>query len=456
MNASRISVGTIKRALLAAMTCAALAFAQSVPETPTLSFSWLGYVVITVAKDSVFNLSIDATLTSAKAGVDTIFSEGFEKSAHSFTMVNGSQTNKWFVGTAAAKSGTKSAYIVSGNGTANNYDVESQSVVHMYSDVAFPLSSSPYALSFDWKGEGEPSYDYLRVFTIETSSTPPTAGTQLPTSSLLGTTYQGQSDWQEVNNISLVAAANSGYTKRLVFSWRNDGGHGTQPPAAVDNIKITYPIHSTLSYQWYQNAANSNTGGTPLTGATKAYFVVPTASLGPIYYYVAVTNTVEGQTATATSDPFAVTVEKSPAPSPQGVTVEFRTRDTVKLAAISGYQYSKDAGVNWQNNSLFTGLKADSMYIFYQRIAETETTKPSTMASAYVRTSAYPGYGTAESPFQISKPDHLAQLAFFVNSGNYGYDTAQYKLMANIDISEIEDEGGGGGLGRRWEPARLL
>lgn len=47
----------------------------------------------------------------------------------------------------------------------------------------------------------------------------------------------------------------------------------------------------TLSYQWYRNTENSNTGGTEIDGATERSYSVPTDVPGTFYYYVEITNT---------------------------------------------------------------------------------------------------------------------------------------------------------------------
>ncbi|PKO14105.1 MAG: hypothetical protein CVU39_16140 [Chloroflexi bacterium HGW-Chloroflexi-10] len=47
----------------------------------------------------------------------------------------------------------------------------------------------------------------------------------------------------------------------------------------------------TLSYQWYSNTTNSNTGGTLVDGATSASFEIPTGlEVGTYYYYVVVSS----------------------------------------------------------------------------------------------------------------------------------------------------------------------
>jgi hypothetical protein len=48
----------------------------------------------------------------------------------------------------------------------------------------------------------------------------------------------------------------------------------------------------TLSYQWYSNAANSNSGGTIISGATRASYTTPVMNVeDAFYYYCVITNT---------------------------------------------------------------------------------------------------------------------------------------------------------------------
>jgi hypothetical protein len=67
-----------------------------------------------------------------------------------------------------------------------------------------------------------------------------------------------------------------------------------------------------LSYQWYWNTQNSNTGGTMIVEATSVTFTPPTSIPGTTYYYVIVTNTNNSardkKTAAVTSGTAAVTV----------------------------------------------------------------------------------------------------------------------------------------------------
>lgn len=65
-----------------------------------------------------------------------------------------------------------------------------------------------------------------------------------------------------------------------------------------------------LTYQWYSNTTNSNTGGTLINGATNASYTFPVSTLGTYYYYVVVSNSCNA--ATATSEVSTVTVDNAP------------------------------------------------------------------------------------------------------------------------------------------------
>jgi hypothetical protein len=197
--------------------------------------------------DPDWHVTLSGKITSSNAPVPvttTRFNEDFE-GTNSFTIVNSTQPNQWWVGTVTNNGGTKSAYISNTSGSTNNYNTSSTSVVHMYRDVTFPANATGnFTLSFNWKGAGESGYDYLTVHLVETTTTL-TAGTALTINSI-GSSYQGYgSTWQTVN-INLSAATYAGTTKRLVFTWRNDGVAGTNPPVAIDNITLTGTVPGSV------------------------------------------------------------------------------------------------------------------------------------------------------------------------------------------------------------------
>jgi hypothetical protein len=71
-----------------------------------------------------------------------------------------------------------------------------------------------------------------------------------------------------------------------------------QPASAVIYAGSTFSLSvtaagcGTLSYQWYSNSSDLNSGGTPIDGAVSAKLTVPSGTVGTVYYYCVVTNTV--------------------------------------------------------------------------------------------------------------------------------------------------------------------
>jgi len=105
-------------------------------------------------------------------------------------------------------------YLGISTGTGNTYNISSPSITHIYKDITFPVSSSDFNLSFDFKGVGENNYDYMTVKYSNTSSIP-TEGSRF-NGTLLGS-YSVSSGWSR-KNITLPVADFSGKTIRLVAS----------------------------------------------------------------------------------------------------------------------------------------------------------------------------------------------------------------------------------------------
>ncbi|MDR2922093.1 MAG: SUMF1/EgtB/PvdO family nonheme iron enzyme [Treponema sp.] len=57
-------------------------------------------------------------------------------------------------------------------------------------------------------------------------------------------------------------------------------------------IEASVSDNGILSYQWYSNTMNDNSGGIIISGATGTNYTPPTNKKGVIYYYVVVTNTI--------------------------------------------------------------------------------------------------------------------------------------------------------------------
>lgn len=115
-----------------------------------------------------------------------------------------------------------------------------------------------------------------------------------------------------------------------------------------------------LSYQWYSNTTNSNTGGTLIADAVSSTYIAPTTVAGTRYYYVVISNNgqscAEGRTA-----PIQVNIS-NPANGgtiSQGRTICSGNTTTVTLTGYTGtiqwQQSSTNATGSWSNVSTGTG-----------------------------------------------------------------------------------------------------
>ncbi|MDD2964856.1 MAG: BNR-repeat neuraminidase N-terminal domain-containing protein [Bacteroidales bacterium] len=210
----------------------------------TANYNYSYYVRANCGGGDYSDWSVVKNFSTTQVPATLAFTEDFETGFGNWTVINGTQTNKWVAGTAVAHGGTQSAYISNDAGVTNAYTITSSSTVHIYRDITFPAGADGYALSFWWKGLGETSlYDYLRVSLVETSVVP-VAGTLL-SSGQIGTNYYNQETWQ--NPTIMIPNTHAGTTKRLVFTWKNDGIDGTQPPVSIDDILLQTATYASVT-----------------------------------------------------------------------------------------------------------------------------------------------------------------------------------------------------------------
>ena len=178
------------------------------------------------------------------------YDDDFE-GANSWQLINGTCTNAWTVGTLATESGN-ALYISNDGGTTYAYTITDATMVYAVKAFNFDKAGS-YTVSYDWRANGESTYDYLRVAIVPASvelaaatSVPTGFGaTGLPTGwkAADGGTKLNLSDaWQSKSVV--VENIVPGYYQ-FVFAWRNDNSTGAQSPAAVDNIHIQHLDYPT-------------------------------------------------------------------------------------------------------------------------------------------------------------------------------------------------------------------
>ena len=207
------------------------------------------------------------TFTTTTVPAQLPYTEDFEdENDMMWVFVNGSQVNKWYVGTPSDSAsdvnttvdGTRGLYISNDDGASNAYTSIS-SCVYAYRDVFVPAGTTELNLSFDWKANG-PAHatNFLRVYWIDPEIVTLTAGNNPPT--VNGVNYDAvaqpgnygpggtehwlaeASTWQHAEmNINSAQFQGMGATDkiyRLVFHWRNVYSGPANPPAAVDNVVL--------------------------------------------------------------------------------------------------------------------------------------------------------------------------------------------------------------------------
>ena len=169
------------------------------------------------------------TLAAAPATVP--YSCNFEAAGvNGWDFFQDGQANYWVVGNNTNHGGSRSMYVTD-NGTTNNY---SGTASYSFAVRTFVLPVGGYVCSYDWKCNGEGSYDFLRVALVPAGTTIEAGGYSgfdngvAPSGALPvgGIPLDGQgrlnlqTSWQTVvTEFSITIPG----TYKLVFMWRNDG-----------------------------------------------------------------------------------------------------------------------------------------------------------------------------------------------------------------------------------------
>jgi hypothetical protein len=242
-------------------------------------------------------------------------------------------------------------------------------------EIAAPLSvsasvTSGGALSYQWYSNSENSAAGGSAITdaINATYTPPvsTVGTVyyyvIVTNSGSGSTSNSVTSAVVKIEVNETPANLSGQITFDPVDGLLTGASYTQGAAAAD-IEVNATADGDLSYQWYRNTENSNTGGEAITGATKSNYAPPADTVGIFYYYCAVTNTEDGKDPreartgiaiiTVTLDHPAITVTQPGTggtftvkvgdgePGSVSTTAEAATTVTLTAAPATGYRFKQ-------------------------------------------------------------------------------------------------------------------
>ncbi len=177
------------------------------------------------------------------------YSNDFETN-NGWLFVNGDRPNQWWYGSAAnnTPNGSKAIYISNDGGVTNSYTSSSEAKGVVYATKAFTFAEGVYSFTYDWRAKGNQYYDFIRValvpasYEIVATDNLPTglSATSLPNGwiALDGGSKLINSDVWNTQTADEIQVAAGDY--KMVFVWRNLSGAANQPPAAIDNISISY------------------------------------------------------------------------------------------------------------------------------------------------------------------------------------------------------------------------
>ncbi len=165
-------------------------------------------------------------------------------------------SNVWHIGKkASTRDGSQGSLYISSSNEENNYDNTKTTTTY----AMHPLELIPnrnYGVHYDWRCQGEGNFDFMRValapynysnnpYSGWTTSSLPIGFTSLDGYNRLS----GQSNWQHFSS-SFQTGDNAYY--RLMLFWHNDNNGGSNPPAAIDNIRIN-PIQTLPFYEDFED-----------------------------------------------------------------------------------------------------------------------------------------------------------------------------------------------------------
>lgn len=240
-------------------------------------------------------------LTVAATGTAPITYQWFSNTTNSNvggTAISGATTSSYTPPTAAA--GTVYYYVVVTGGCGNATSNAVKVVVNPSTAITTqPVSPAPYcqnvsatALTVVASGTAPVTYQWFSNTTNNnaggTAISGATSSSYTPSTTAAVTTYY----------YVVVTGGCGNVTSNAVTVVVNPSTTITTQPVsptpycqntAATALSVSAAGYGTLTYQWYSNITNSNTGGTAISSAISSTYTPSTANAGTFYYYVVVT-----------------------------------------------------------------------------------------------------------------------------------------------------------------------
>ncbi|MDR3283928.1 MAG: carboxypeptidase-like regulatory domain-containing protein [Treponema sp.] len=215
--------------------------------------------------------------------------------------------------------------------TTPQISVHPQDANYVLNDTAVSLwvsatISDSGTLSYQWyRNTANNNYGGNRITTNGTSAsyTPPTTtrGTVYyyveVTNTITNNGDGGRKTATATSDAAAIAVGMVNAATPQIIAQPQDANYALNNAAASLSVTAMRSDGGILSYQWYSNYWNSNSGGSVITGETASSYTPSTATVGTVYYYVIVTNTIVdngdggNKTASVTSDAAAIVTTSS-------------------------------------------------------------------------------------------------------------------------------------------------
>ena len=197
-----------------------------------------------------------------------------------------------------------------------------------------------------------------------------TNATFTPPTSAAGTTYY----FCEITNSwgckarTDVSGAIKVYSAPTISGQPVAGDYCVSPSAQATFLSVTAstPAPGSLTYKWFTNTSNSNTGGNPISGATSLTYRPAITTAGSTYYYLEVGNSGPVNCATTTSNAVLVNVYSTPTISANIVSSNYCKDATANALSISAssvvgtltYQWYENPNGSLANGTIISGANS--------------------------------------------------------------------------------------------------
>ena len=129
-------------------------------------------------------------------------------------------------------------------------------------------------------------------------------------------------------------------------------------------ISVSATGTGALTYQWYSNVGSSNSGGTPITGATSSSYIPSAATAGTLYYYCVVTSTCASATSAVSGafivNPATAISSQSTGTQTQCIGGTFSAISVTATGVGLNYQWFSNTTSSNSNGTLLSGSTSSS------------------------------------------------------------------------------------------------